>query len=444
MSFDYTLPNGWAWETIDSIKAEGRSIVSGPFGSAIGSRFFVESGVPVIRGNNLKLGMERFFDGGFVFLSEEKALDFKNCEAVHDDIILTAAGTIGQVGIIPKTSAYPKYIISNKQIRVRTDQQKVMPLFVYYWLSSSEMTNTIQSRNTGSTIPLINLSVVKSLPIPVPPLKTQKAIVEILGCLDDRIALLRETNATLEAIAQALFKSWFVDFDPVHANAAFLENGQTPSLPAEIQALFPSRLVESPQGLIPEGWEWVSLKEATQIFDSKRVPLSGQDRAKRKGPYPYYGAASLMDWVDDYIFDGVYLLMGEDGSVADKNGFPITQYVWGKIWVNNHAHVLQGKNGISTEHLMLAVKGINIQPYMTGAVQAKLSQSNMWRIQFLMPTKCVAEAFAKHIEPLFTKIRANSEQAITLENLRDALLPRLISGQLRLPEAEAALAEVAP
>jgi len=181
----------------------------------------------------------------------------------------------------------------------------------------------------------------------------------------------------------------------------------------------------------------VSLKEATDIFDSKRIPLAGQERAKRKGPYPYYGAAALMDWVDDYIFDGVYLLMGEDGSVADASGYPITQYVWGKIWVNNHAHVLQGRNGISTEHLMLALKGVNIQPFITGAVQAKLSQSNMWRIQFLMPTQSVASAFADLISPMFAKIRANSEQAQTLANLRDTLLPRLISGQLRLPEAEA-------
>ena len=257
---------------------------------------------------------------------------------------------------------------------------------------------------------------------------------EIVAALNERITLLRETNTTLEAMAQALFKSWFVDFDPVHARA----RGEQPAgLAPEVAALFPDSFEESALGLVPKGWKYVSLKEATDIFDSKRIPLAGQERAKRKGPYPYYGAAALMDWVDDYIFDGVYLLMGEDGSVADASGYPITQYVWGKIWVNNHAHVLQGRNGISTEHLMLALKGVNIQPFITGAVQAKLSQSNMWRIQFLMPTQSVASAFADLISPMFAKIRANSEQAQTLANLRDTLLPRLISGQLRLPEAEA-------
>lgn len=144
-----------------------------------------------------------------------------------------------------------------------------------------------------------------------------------------------------------------------------------------------------------------------------------------------------MDSVDDYLFDGVFLLTGEDGSVADAQGYPITQYVWGKIWVNNHAHVLQGKNGVCTEHVMLSLKRTNIQPFVTGAVQAKLSQSNMWRIMFLSPGPEIAEAFGKLIEPLFARIRQNTEHGQTLSALRDTLLPRLISGQLRLPEAEA-------
>lgn len=145
-----------------------------------------------------------------------------------------------------------------------------------------------------------------------------------------------------------------------------------------------------------------------------------------------------MDHVDDFLFDGIYFLMGEDGSVADTDGYPITQYVWGKFWVNNHAHILQGKNGISTEHVMLFAKRTSIQPYITGAVQAKLSQSNMWRIPFLMPLKAISESFGELIAPLYNRLRHNSDKAQTLATLRDNLLPRLISGQLRLPEAQTA------
>jgi len=230
----------------------------------------------------------------------------------------------------------------------------------------------------------------QSLTMLLPSLDEQDEIVTVAKALDDRITLLRETNATLEAIAQALFKSWFVDFDPVRAKM----EGRTPEgMDEATAALFPDGFETSELGVVPRGWMYCSLKEVCSIFDSKRVPLSGAERAKRRGPYPYYGAAALMDYVDEYLFDGIYLLTGEDGSVADEQGFPITQYVWGKFWVNNHAHILQGKAGFSTEHLALALRRVNIQPYITGAVQAKLSQSNMWRINVLHPGQGIAEAF---------------------------------------------------
>ena len=242
MSFDSVLPDQWHWSTLNDIKAEGRSIVSGPFGSNIGKRFFVDVGVPVIRGNNLSLGMGRFKDDGFVYLTEEKASEFKNCEAHPGDLLFTAAGTIGQVGIIPPNGRFPKYIISNKQLRARLNSQKVDPIFAYYWFASPDMVAAIQSRNTGSTIPLINLSVIKSLPIPVPPLFEQQKIVAHLSLLDTRISLLRETNATLEGIAQALFKSWFIDFDPVRAKA---EGREPEGMDEATAGLFPDAFEES-------------------------------------------------------------------------------------------------------------------------------------------------------------------------------------------------------
>jgi type I restriction enzyme S subunit len=263
----------------------------------------------------------------------------------------------------------------------------------------------------------------------VPEIREQRRISDLLGALDDRITLLRETNTTLEAIAQALFKSWFVDFDPVHAK---LQGRAPEGMDEATAALFPDSFEESELGVVPKGWRNVSLKEVVSIYDSKRIPLSGQEREKRKGPYPYYGAAALMDAVDGYLFDGVYLLTGEDGSVANVNGYPIMQYVWDKFWVNNHAHILQGKDGVATEHVMLAMQRTNITPFITGAVQAKLSQTNMWRINFLKPTREVAEHFGSLLDPLFVRFRHNSEQAKTLATLRDTLLPRLMAGQLSM------------
>ena len=128
---------------------EKGSIVSGPFGSNIGSRFFVDKGVPVIRGNNLTKGGQKFIDDGFVYLTESKAAEFPNCIAVTDDLVFTAAGSIGQVGLIPAVSRYERYVISNKQLRVRLDQNKAVPLFVYYWLTSKRMIRYLEGMNNG-------------------------------------------------------------------------------------------------------------------------------------------------------------------------------------------------------------------------------------------------------------------------------------------------------
>lgn len=311
--------------------------------------------------------------------------------------------------------------------------------YLFYWFCLAARTGYLEPHFTGTTIKHLTGKGIGALQVPLPPVVTQRAMVDVLRSLDIRITLLSKTNATLEAIAQALFKSWFVDFDPVRAKAEGLE---PEGMDAATAALFPDSFEESELGLVPRGWGYVSLKEVTSIFDSQRVPLAGQERAKRKGSYPYYGAAALMDWVDSYLFDGVYLLTGEDGSVADNLGYPITQYVWGKLWVNNHAHVLQGKNGVSTEHLMLSLKQTNITPFITGAVQAKLSQSNMWRINFLMSSREITLAFGELLNPLYASLRHNTEKTHTLIQLRDTLLPRLISGQLRLPEVEAQIEAV--
>lgn len=346
---------------------------------------------------------------------------------------MSCIATIGKRGITTQTS------FTNQQINAVICNDLVRPEYLYYVFG--QLVGQLEAAGGGGSVYTnVSKSRFSNLVIQLPPLGTQESIAEILGKLDDRIDLLRQTNATLESIAQALFKSWFIDFDPVRAKA---EGREPEGMDAATAALFPAEFEESALGLIPKGWRIGTVRDVCSIFDSKRVPLSGRERAKRQGQYPYYGAAALMDHVDDFLFDGVYLLLGEDGSVTNMDGTPITQYVWGKFWVNNHAHVLQGAHGVSTEHLMVALRGMDFTPYVTGAVQAKLNQANLFRIPFLLADPKVSAAFGLELEHLYGKLRANSEQAMTLATLRDTLLPRLISGRLRLPEAETAIAAVA-
>lgn len=173
-----------------------------------------------------------------------------------------------------------------------------------------------------------------------------------------------------------------------------------------------------------------TVNDIIQFHDSKRVPLSSVERDKMEKIYPYYGATSMMDYVNDYIFEGIYLLLGEDGTVVDNLGFPILQYVYGKFWVNNHAHVITGKEGFSVENLYLFFSLTNIKSVVTGAVQQKISQQNLKKIPVIIPSKDVLSSFDDLIQPIFSQIRNLKNENNYLADLRDTLLPKLMSGEL--------------
>ena len=244
--------------------------------------------------------------------------------------------------------------------------------------------------------------------VPIPNIEIQQKIVNIYNFLNKRISLKKEINKNLFNIASSLQTDWMINFNP-----------------------FKSKEFKSSSfGLIPEDWNVGKLGDVIELLDSKRIPLSGQERENMEKIYPYYGAASLMDYVDDYIFEGIYLLMGEDGTVIDEKGFPILQYVWGKFWVNNHAHILKGKNGFNVDSLYLLLSKTNIQSIVTGAVQAKVNQSNLKSIEIIIPPVEVMNEFNELIKPFFDAIRSNHDEIEKLQKLRDTLLPKLMSGEI--------------
>lgn len=295
-------------------------------------------------------------------------------------------------------------------IKFSLDSDKVNPRILKYYTHSQPYYDWVRSFDTGGTRGNINAKVFGAMPITLPPRNLQDRIVEILKSLDDKIELNRRINANLEEQAQALFKSWFVDFEP-------FKDGP---------------FVDSELGKIPQGWRIVSLLDIAELFDSKRKPLSSREREKMQKIYPYYGATSIMDYVDNYIFDGIYLLMGEDGSVANAQGFPYLQYVVGKFWPNNHAHVMQGKNGYTTEMLHCLLLKKNITSIVTGAVQPKISQANMRKILVPLPPEKICFSFSKLIRPLYSAKRNLEQEISNLSTLRDTLLPKLMKGEIKM------------
>lgn len=308
----------------------------------------------------------------------------------------------------------PKDYIASTKLMVLRAHEDVAPQYLYQILRSNDTLAQLQmlAESRSGTFPQITYSELSNIMVSLPSRKAQKNIVSILSSLDRKIELNNKINADLEEMAQAIFKNWFVDFEP-------FKDG---------------KFVDSELGMIPEGWKVGGLFDIAEIFDKKRKPLSGNVREKMDKIYPYYGATSCMDYVDDYIFDGIYTLIGEDGSVVKENGLPYMQYVWGKMWVNNHAHILQGKNGYSTEMIHALLSITNIKFLVTGAVQAKLSQGNMQKILVAIPPKNVLDEIRPVIDNLYSKIRINTDENSRLSLLRDTLLPRLMSGELEVPE----------
>lgn len=208
-------------------------------------------------------------------------------------------------------------------------------------------------------------------------------------------------NKNLEQQAIALYKANFIDFVPY-------------------------------DGKMPSSWRQGTVSEIIEIHDSKRIPLSNRERSDLDKIYPYYGATSIMDYVDKYLFDGIYLLLAEDGTVMDDRGYPILQYVEGRFWVNNHAHILTGKNGYTVELLYLLFKLTNVKSIITGAVQLKISQANLRNLRVVIPTQADLREFDAIIQPLFSEIRNLRAENQQLSAIRDSLLPKLMFGEINV------------
>ena len=204
----------------------------------------------------------------------------------------------------------------------------------------------------------------------------------------------------------------------------------------QTQTLYKDRFIDMRpfNGVIPADWRIGTVSEIIELHDSKRIPLSSRERANLAKIYPYYGATSVMDYVDRFLFDGIYLLLGEDGTVVDGKGFPILQYVEGKFWVNNHAHILTGKNGFSVELLYLLFSLTNVQGIVTGAVQPKISQANLNKVSIIIPSIDELQSFDSTIQPLFAQIRNLRAENDRLAALRDSLLPKLMAGEIDVSE----------
>ena len=252
----------------------------------------------------------------------------------------------------------------------------------------------------------------------LPEYKEQAKIGDMLYSMEQKIQLNKRICAELEAMAKTLYDYWFTQFDFPNAEGK-------PYRSSGGEMVWNDQLKRA----IPKGWQVSSIGSVTRNYDSKRVPLSQNERDTMKGGIPYYGATGIMDYVNRHIFDGQYVLIAEDGSVMDAKGNPIVQMIWGKTWVNNHAHVLQGCNGYSNELLYLLLQHIPVVKIMTGSIQKKINQNNLNSYKIPQIPDPISQAFYEIVKPMFEKIQFLQAENDELTKLRDWLLPVLMNGQ---------------
>ena len=259
---------------------------------------------------------------------------------------------------------------------------------------------------------------ISNIPVLLPSIEEQHIIGKLLADLDRKIELNKQINDNLEAMAKQLYDYWFVQFDfPNEEGKPYKSSGGA--------MVWNEKLKRE----IPQEWSDCKLKDFINLFDSKRVPLSSKDRGERQGVYPYYGATGIMDYVNDYIFDGDYILLAEDGSTSDAKGFPIVQYIWGKNWVNNHAHIILPKNERYTMFTYQMLRSIPAKQIETGSIQKKISQENLCGYKMVLPNSDLLEKYENVVSPLWEKRKRCIEEINTLTKQRDELLPLLMNGQ---------------
>lgn len=444
------MASEWQEMTVGEIAAPGRNaLVGGPFGSNLVSGDYVDQGVPVIRGQNMG---ERWVSGEFTYVTPKKAESLAANLARPGDIVFTQRGTLGQVSIVPP-QPFERYLISQSQMKLTVDRMKADPLFVYYVFQSPEQQSHIRRNAIQTGVPHTNLGILRDTSLQLPPLLEQQAVAYILGTMDDKIELNRRMNQTLESMARALFKAWFVDFEPVRAKS---EDRDT-DLPPHFAELFPARLVDSELGEVPEGWHVRTISDLAEVVGgstpSTKEPLFWED-----GVYHWTTPKDLSTLSVPVLLDTERKITEEGlrqvssgllpiGTVLLSSRAPIGYLAIAEVptAINQGFIALLPTEGVSNLFLLYwaEVAHDEIVSRANGSTFLEISKSNFRPIPVTQPSGPVMSAFDIQVRSLYERIVLNEKGSRTLAAIRDAMLPKLIGGEMRVKDAEKFIARIA-
>ena len=401
---------------------------------------WTDSGYIVIRNQHIKNGRLDLSTPSFTD-AEHFAHRIRRAKPTVGDIIFTREAPMGEVCLVPPGL---ECCVGQRQVLLRPDPSVVDGRFLLFALQSPQVQHEIAwNEGTGSTVSNVRIPVLEALRIPTPPLEIQREIGVVLGTLDDRIELLSQTNSTLESIAQALFRSWFIDFDPVRAKA---EGREPEGMDAETAALFPSEFEESELGAIPKGW---SVSEIGKAVDC----VGGGTPSTREATYwepPVHHWATPKDLsglCSPVVLDTDRRLSNEGLAKVSSGLLPVGTLLMSSRAPIGYLAITEVPLAINQGFIAMVPGGVlppgflyfwcqtnmdGIKQKANGSTFMEISKAAFRPIPLVVPSQPVVAKFSALIGPIFKRISANEQHRGNLSDLRDALLPRLISGQLRL------------
>jgi restriction modification system DNA specificity domain protein len=370
-------------------------VQTGPFGSQLHKENYVNKGTPIVTVEHL--GNKWFTSQNLPMVSDEDKLRLAKYCSQEGDVIFSRVGSVDRCSYVSKE--YSGWLFSGRCLRVRP-RSGINPEYLYYFLTNEGTKQYIRNIAVGATMPSINTKLLNEVPITIPSLEDQRRIASILSSLDRKIELNNKINADLEEMAQAIFKNWFVDFEP-------FKDG---------------KFVDSELGMIPEGWKVGCLGDLITI-------KYGKDHKKLEdGTFPVYGSGGFMRFVNSWLYDGESVLIPRKGTLDN------IMYVCEKFWTVDTMFFSVPKMDYVMKYVYNYIKRFDFSKMNEGTSVPSNTAARLNKMPILIPTHEILEMYDETLCPIYNKRKMKDKESRILSLLRDTLLPRLMSGELEVPE----------
>ncbi len=411
------LPPDWEYTTLGEICSRGNGDVqTGPFGSQLHAADYVSYGIPSIMPQNI--GDNRISQTGIALITVQDAERLHRYRVRPGDIVYSRRGDVEKRALI--RNAENGWLCGTGCLRIRFGDGHIDPVFASHYLGDPRVREWIIRHAHGATMPNLNTTILSALPFIVPPLQEQQAIASILGALDDKIDLNRRMNETLEAMARAIFKDWFVDFGPVRAKA----EGRPPYLAPELWSLFPDALDDDDK---PVGCGERRVGDILELKYGKALPAT----QRNDGQIPVYGSGGITGLHNVGLHSGPSIVVGRKGTVGSL------YWIDGPFYPIDTVFFVVSSIGMTYCFYMLETLGLD--GMNTDAAVPGLNRENVYRLIVPWSSDAVQSAFDAQAIPLRAKMLSIKDEISNLAQLRDLLLPKLMSGEIRLRDAEKAV-----